>query len=147
MKNVYLSELKKPFTQQGVTLIELMVSVSIVIVLAASVAPSLQATISQNAIAAQMNQISALAQFARGHAIDNQVETIMCASSDYQVCTNNWSQAKIVFVDSNADGQRNTNEPLLASLGIEKSSHSVQGPQFSLRFLANGGFKLFLGWH
>ncbi len=139
MKNANRYKMKQEFTQQGVTLIELMVSLSIAIALAASVAPSIQATISQNAIAAQMNQISALAQFARSYAIDNQSETTFCASSDYLACSNDWNQAKIVFVDINGDQQRNADEPLLASIGIEKSSHDVQGPQVSIRFLANGG--------
>ena len=139
MKNTNPFTMKKFYTQQGVTLIELMVSVSIAIALAASVAPSIQATISQNAIAAQMNQMSALAQFARGYAINNQSETTFCASADYLACSNDWNQAKIVLVDINGDLQRNDNEPLLASIGIEKSSHDVQGPQVSIRFLANGG--------
>ncbi|MGY0583118.1 MAG: GspH/FimT family pseudopilin [Paraglaciecola chathamensis] len=139
MKKLYSHCANSAFKQQGVSLIELMVSVSITIVLAASVAPSLQATISQNTIAAQMNQISALAQFARGHAIDNQIETTLCATADYSTCSHNWSQAKMVFVDSNSDGERNASETLLTSLSKEESNIEVKGPQNAISFTQNGG--------
>jgi type IV fimbrial biogenesis protein FimT len=139
MRKVYSQSDKHSFKQQGVTLIELMVSVSIAIVLAASVAPGLQATIAQNTIAAQMNKVSALAQFARGHAIDNQIATTFCATADYSNCSNNWALAKMVFVDINGDGERNTTESLLTTLSIETNNLTIQGPLDPIIFTSNGG--------
>ncbi|ABG41675.1 Prepilin-type cleavage/methylation [Paraglaciecola sp. T6c] len=139
MRKVYRYQNENPAAQRGVTLIELMISVSIAVILAASVAPSLQATISHNTIAAQMNKISALAQYARGHSIDNQIETTFCATSDYATCSNNWALAKMVFVDTNGDGERNANESLLASLSVERNNIAVQGPQNPVVFTMNGG--------
>ncbi|MFT6895683.1 MAG: type IV fimbrial biogenesis protein FimT [Paraglaciecola sp.] len=124
--------------QTGVTLIELMVSVSIVGVLATSVAPSMQNILIKNSITAQMNELSAVAQYARSHAINQQIDTVLCPSSDFASCSNNWQQGKMVFVDSNADGMRNDNEELLVAKSAVSEPSIVTGPANALRFLANG---------
>lgn len=120
------------------TLIELLISVSIVGVLATSVAPGMQDMLIKNSITAQMNELSGVAQYARSHAIDQQIDTILCPSSDFATCSNNWQQGKIVFVDSNADGIRNDNEELLVAKNAVSEPAVVTGPVNALLFLANG---------
>jgi type IV fimbrial biogenesis protein FimT len=124
--------------QTGVTLIELMISVSIVGVLSTTVAPSMQDILIKNSITAQMNELSSVVQYARSHAIDQQIDTVLCPSNDFATCSNNWQQGKIVFVDSNADGIRNDNEELLVAKNAVSEPSIVTGPANALRFLPNG---------
>lgn len=115
-----------------------MVSVSVVAVLATSVAPSIQETLIKNNITAQMNELSGVMQYARSHAIDQQIDTVVCPSDNFATCSTNWQQGKIVFVDSNGDGTRNDNEELLVAKSAVSHPSVVTGPANSLRFLANG---------
>ncbi|MFQ3236061.1 MAG: type IV fimbrial biogenesis protein FimT [Paraglaciecola sp.] len=124
--------------QTGVTLVELMISVSIVGVLVTAVAPSMQNILIKNSITAQMNELSAVVQYTRSHAIDQQIDTVLCPSSDFATCSDNWQHGKIVFVDSNADGMRNENEELLVAKSAVSEPSIVNGTASVLRFLANG---------
>lgn len=102
--------------QQGVTLVELMVSVSIVAIILAFVGPSIQSILIKNRIVAQINETSSLIQYARHHAIDEQAQVIVCPSADFANCSTDWNEAKIVFIDANNNAIRDGAEELLVTI-------------------------------
>ena len=128
--------------QKGVTLIELMVTVSIVAIILTSVAPSIQSILIKNRIVAEINELSSLIQYARHQAIDEQAPITFCPSTDYKNCTTNWDDPKIVFLDSDGNGARDeATEELLVASGAIASTHvmTMQGSAVTLQFFANGG--------
>jgi type IV fimbrial biogenesis protein FimT len=77
--------------QKGVTLVELMITVSIVAIILTLVGPSIQSILIKNSIVAEINETSSLIQYARHHAIDEQAEVVVCPSKYYSVCSNDSS--------------------------------------------------------
>lgn len=125
--------------QKGVTLIELMVTVSIVVIILTSVAPSIQSILIKNRIVAEINELSSLIQYARHHAIDEQAQVIICPSTDYENCTVNWNDPKIVFIDSDGDGERDdATEALLIATNAIDGTHVMTGPAVTLLFEDTG---------
>ncbi|MDD5365233.1 MAG: GspH/FimT family pseudopilin [Gallionellaceae bacterium] len=91
---------------RGVTLIELMVTITIVAILATVAVPSFVDFIRQNRVSATANEFVALVALARSEAIRRGNTVTVCKSADKVTCTTsgNWGQAVIVFVDGNTRG-------------------------------------------
>jgi type IV fimbrial biogenesis protein FimT len=115
-----------------------MISVSIVAIILTFVAPSLQSILIKNRIVAEINELSALIQYARHHAIDEQGQTIICPSVNYSNCSNDWADPKIVFVDDDDNGVRGANETLLVTIPATSDINLITGPGNTLRFTGNG---------
>ncbi len=115
-----------------------MIGLSLVAIVLIVGIPSAQNIIIQNRIVGALNELSGIVQFARATAIDEQVDTIVCPTTDFTNCTTNWSQAKMVFVDENLSGTRNDNEELLVGTPIISSSNFITGPGAVIRFQGNG---------
>lgn len=99
--------------QQGATLIELMIVLSILGVMAGVSMPYLQDTMKNWRITSQTNDLLSDFTSARGQAAGKSLTVTVCASSDGATCTGSWSQGRLVFTDSNADGVINTGDALL----------------------------------
>ena len=124
--------------QSGVTILELMISVAIIAIVVAVVVPGGQSILIQNRIISEINETSAIVQFARNHAIDEQIDTVVCPSADFETCGIDWSNPKIVFGDADGDGDRGADEELLATSSIVSNVHEMTGPAVSIRFQGNG---------
>ncbi|MEP2651241.1 MAG: GspH/FimT family pseudopilin [Paraglaciecola sp.] len=108
--------------QKGVTLIEMMIVISIIAIVLLFVAPSMQSIVIKNRIVSEINDTSALIQYARHTAINEQVLTVVCPSDDYATCGDDWNDPKIVFIDEDGNSTRGNDEVLLVS--IEASSET-----------------------
>jgi type IV fimbrial biogenesis protein FimT len=124
--------------QKGVTLIEMLITLAIMAIAITAVAPSIQSILIKNRIVGEINELSAVIQFARSQAIDQQITTMVCPSSDYSVCSNNWNDPKIVFIDSDGSGDRGASEELLATTGAISDNNELSGPVNPLFFSATG---------
>jgi type IV fimbrial biogenesis protein FimT len=87
----------------GFSLIELMVTVSVLAIVLAMGVPSFQQLISDNRMAVQANDFLAALNFGRSESIKRGQRITLCKSADLSSCTTagNWGQGWIVFVDSN----------------------------------------------
>jgi type IV fimbrial biogenesis protein FimT len=96
--------------QSGVTLIELMVGLAILGVLTVVALPSFTALIISTRLSGQTNELIGDLSFARSEASTRQAQVAMCMSSDQSSCTTTgtWAQGRIIFVDSDANGTRDT---------------------------------------
>lgn len=124
--------------QKGVTLVELMVSVSIVAIILAFVGPSIQSILIKNRIIAEINETSSLIQYARHHAIDEQAQVVVCPSKDYSVCSTDWNDPKIVFIDEDANAIRAATEELLVSIGASSSTSLMTNTTNIIKFAETG---------
>lgn len=129
---------RRAFYQAGVTLLELMITLAIMSVVLVIVVPSGQSIVIQNRIVGEINEISAIVQFARNHAIDEQIDTIVCPAGDFATCENDWDKPKIVFADLDGDGDRGDDEEILAGTSLVSNANDLTGPAGVIRFQANG---------
>ncbi|MFO1224796.1 MAG: GspH/FimT family pseudopilin [Burkholderiaceae bacterium] len=99
---------RAPRAARGLTLIEMMVTVSVLIILLAVGVPSFRDLIDRNRIAAEVNSLISDLQFARSEAIRQGLPVIVCASSDGTGCSGNntWHGGWIVFTDVDGSGTK-----------------------------------------
>ncbi len=99
---------KKSMGRDGFTLVELIVTLSIVAILAMIAVPSMQQTIRQNRLTAYASTIVTAFNIARSEAIRRGGSVSLCSSDDLASCrTSNitdWSEGWILFTDLDADG-------------------------------------------
>ncbi|MBN7822042.1 GspH/FimT family pseudopilin [Bowmanella yangjiangensis] len=132
------NKLHSLYSQQGLTLLELMITLSIVGILLTLVAPNVRDILIRNNVTSQVNEISGIVQFARSNAIDEQNTAIICPTPDFSNCSTNWDQAKMVFNDLDGNGNRSEDEELLAATSLPPKSMTVTGPGITVRFNGNG---------
>ncbi|MGK0371034.1 MAG: type IV fimbrial biogenesis protein FimT [Glaciecola sp.] len=137
-KKAYHKRLGKPFTEKGMTLIEMLVALAVVAIVLTVVAPNVQTILSKNRTTSEINELSAVIQFARFTAIDQTSTAVICPSTNYASCSTDWNQAKIVFIDSNGNNTRDTAEPLLMSTTAIASTNTMTGPAVAISFLDSG---------
>jgi type IV fimbrial biogenesis protein FimT len=105
-------------TENGFTLIELMVALSVAAIILTVGIPNFRTLIQNNRAATQANELVGALGLARAEAVKRGLPVAICASNDSSTCTggNDWAGGWIVFVDDNAGdpGNRNTaNEALI----------------------------------
>ena len=93
---------------RGFSLIELMVTISVLAILLGIAAPSVTQFIVNNRLTSQANGLLADLSRARSEAGARHFPVTICAAEDSTTCaaatTTNWESGWIVFVDANADG-------------------------------------------
>lgn len=92
----------------GFTLVELMLTITILAIVAMVAIPSFERMILENRIASQTNELSSLIGFARSEAVKRTGGFVtLCPSTDNASCasSNSWENGWIVMRDS--DGDRN----------------------------------------
>ncbi len=139
LKNNYSqNSCSKKTIPKGFTLIELMISLAIVSILITSVGPSVRDILIQNRLIGQINELSSIIQFARHSAVNEQVTSIMCPSTNFSTCTADWNSPKMVFLDIDGNGQRSADEEILAGTGNSVQNYTLTGPAGTISFQGNG---------
>ena len=92
--------------QRGFTIIELMITVSIVGILVAAAAPGYQDWVATTRLNSHTTEFVTALHFARSEAIKRNVAVSVCKTTSGAGCvtTNTWAQGWIVFVDVDASG-------------------------------------------
>ena len=124
--------------QKGVTLLEMMITLAILAIVLTVVAPSMQDFLIKNRITGEINEISGVVQYARHLAIDEQINVVICPSADFEACGTDWNNPKIVFIDTNADGNRSSGEDLLVTTSKASDSTKITGPNANIHFKDSG---------
>lgn len=90
---------------RGVTLIELMISLSITSLLTTVALPNFNDFIVQLRVDNEISRLSRLLFIARNHAITHDSNVILCPLDDTGTCSSNWHLELNVFVDNNGNQQ------------------------------------------
>ncbi len=93
--------------QNGFTLIELMITISIVAIVLTVAIPSFNKTVANNRLTTHLNDFIASANYARSEAVKRGARITMCPSANASTCTAGWQNGWLIFIDANTDGQRN----------------------------------------
>ena len=104
-------------SNRGLTLVELLVSLSVAGILLASAAPSYRQFVERQQAAGLHNRLMAQFAFARSQAILQRANTVLCPSAlGDERCRSggNWGERWLVFVDQNGNFQRDDNETVLS---------------------------------
>lgn len=90
----------------GFTIIEMMITVTVLGILSAVALPSLSTFVRDQKVKAATSDVYASIIFARSEAIKRNQNVAICASTDGTGCANsaNWATGWIVFVDTDGDG-------------------------------------------
>lgn len=123
----------------GFTLIELMVTLSVLAILLAVAVPSFMSSIETNRISSYLQEVSAAIRYTRSEAIKRNEIATMCASSDQSTCTGSWNQGWIIFVDQNEDGSRTASEPLLRVKDGFDSGYALTWSDTNSGYVSFGG--------
>jgi type IV fimbrial biogenesis protein FimT len=88
----------------GYTMMELVVTLSIVAILAFIAVPGFRYVTNSNRVATEVNGLLGDIQFARSQAVKEGLSVTICSSSDSATCTNtDWGLGWIVFLDTNGN--------------------------------------------
>lgn len=114
---------------QGVTLVELIVTVSILSILATMAIPSFNMLVTNNRVASYANRFIGSLMLARSEAAIRGRRVVVCKSSDGANCvtTGNWAQGWIVFVDTDNDATVDSGEDILRVQSALASGFTLTG--------------------
>lgn len=130
--------------QFGVTLIESLVTISLLTILAAIAVPSFIGAIASSQITSATNDIVAAVAKARVNAITTGSRTTICKSANGTQCTNDgdWAQGWIIFIDTTRSGNTASvavGESLIAvSQNSAPNSISIRGDANLVQYVSFG---------
>jgi type IV fimbrial biogenesis protein FimT len=106
--------------QTGLTLVELLSTISILAVVNATAGPTLSDTIKRNRLSNEADRILTTLNLARSEAVKRNLSVSICRSSDGATCTGSWEDGWIVF--ANADGDNTVDS------GVDEVIRVYDGP-------------------
>ncbi len=130
--------------QNGLTLIELLVTVAVVSILLAVGVPAYQTMTENNRLVATVNHLVGTLNMARSEAVKRSRPISVCASTNGVVCDNtaDWTVGWIAFIDQNRDGAADDANAYVARQGTIAAGLQLTATEFDdntlLRFLPNG---------
>lgn len=122
-------------TQNGVTLMECLVTVALIAILAGIAVPTYQKMrVKQDIRQATVRIENSFARM-KSYALMHQTEVVLCGSSNKTTCSTDWSAGYIQFEDENGNRQRDPTEKLLevyrpATASMSYSIHSCSRRYF-----------------
>ena len=103
---------------RGITLVELVMTLSVVAILASAAAPAFGTLVHRGETRSARNELATALNGARLAAVSRTHDVVVCPSRDAQYCgrTVEWQHGWLVFVDADGDGERDASEEIV-SLG------------------------------
>lgn len=121
--------IEKSSHSSGVTLIELLVTISILAILLTVAVPSFQSFIANNRVDTFANNLFSSFLLARSEGIKRNKQVMVCRSSNGTSCSGAWNEGWIVFVDTNKNGSPagDSTEPILLKISAQEGSFNLSG--------------------
>ncbi len=150
-------------TAQGLTILELMVTVSVMVILVTVAIPNMLRFVANTQQVTQVNNLIADIVYARNEAATRGMKVSICVSQNVATAsptcaalgTTAWQTGRIIFVDANGDGVMNTanndillqktpalpTDSTLTATGFTNTSHITMGTFGGLTPSTAGSFK------
>ena len=124
----------------GFTLLEALVVLALVAVLAGMAAPAMGRLRQQHRMQAQAEALFSSLMLARSEALRQQQRVTVCARTPDDRCASAgpWTQGWMVFVDTNANAQRESQERLLQKHDALPSGMALEGNSLVSRYVSYG---------
>ncbi len=124
---------------RGVTLIELLVTISIAVILMTVAVPGFQELMTSNRLSGISTEFFGSLNFAKAEAVKRGHSVSLCRSSDGTSCatTGALSQGRIVFIDTNGNGAVD-GEAVLRVFGALPVGYTAIGTVNTVTFARNG---------
>lgn len=136
----------------GFTLVEMMVAIAVLAVLLGIAVPDLRNYLINSRLTAQINDLVADISLARSEAATRSARITICSSADLETCSGEgdaWEGGRIVFVDTNANGDREATEQILKTTSSLGGSRTLIASGFSntnsISFRPYGGLQTATG--
>ena len=128
--------------QQGVTLVELIVTIAVIVVLLSMGIPAVQNMSQSNRLSTEANRFISDMLLARSEAVKRQFEVAACPSANGTSCADS-DELWLLFVDNDEDGERDTDETILqVQSGLGSGQYLEMTPaSSSIAFTPNGMVK------
>jgi type IV fimbrial biogenesis protein FimT len=135
----------RPLTySRGFTLLELMITVSVMAILLGLAVPTFTDIIRNNRLSAAANDLLHSTQVARSEAVKRQTPVVICATADstatVPACSDGAFTDWVVFVDTNGNWSVDATEPVLERHGRLHPSLTVRNDNDGILSYAASGF-------
>jgi len=129
-----------PYTQRGMTILELMIGISLAAVLLGLAVPSMADFVANQRITAATNQMITDLQYARLQAVTRNQNVVACPSVDQQRCSGNrWDRGWMIFTDADDNRQPDVIEDVLRVVHADERAVISSGGRLRVRFQPSGG--------
>jgi len=115
-----------------------MIALAVAGILISFAVPSFNASIQNNRMATQINELHTSLSLARSEAIKRNNNTTVCRSSNGTSCTGNWSDGWIVFVDNDFNGSVDAGDEVLRVHGALAGQNTLTFSQTSVTYASSG---------
>jgi type IV fimbrial biogenesis protein FimT len=127
--------------QRGFTVIELMLTITILALLLGLAVPSFLSTVRNNRLIAQNNEFVGALNYARSEALKRSDFVSVCASADQLTCSGSldWTTGWVVFDDPNSNGDLDGAETVLQAWPAGPAEYTLTATNQSfVRFGSSG---------
>ena len=133
--------------ERGFTLIELMVTITVLAILTTVALPSFNSALISYRLTTISNTFVASAQLARSEAIKRNSRVTMCKSADGTTCTTTggWQQGWILFLDADNNAAKAVTEELIRTQNALPTNFVTTTGDNYISFNSSGGSELTTG--
>lgn len=126
-------DIKTHKNQDGITLIDLVLTLSILSFLLTAALPSFEKLLNKNKITAEVMQLRSNLQLARSTAITKNKKVTVCPSNNRKDCSKDWSEGYIVFIDNDQNRVFSDNDLLIYNHQTQEESLKIKWRSFGVR--------------
>lgn len=138
LTHVIATNLTNRTNQAGVTILELLITVSLISILLTVGVPNLTAYLATARMKADVMSYSYLLRYSRTFAMTEMEQITVCPSADYEQCASQWDLPLMAFNDRNENRKVDPAETIIATTEPLRGSHKIAVSRAVIKFFESG---------